>query len=261
MLGLGLSLSSVRSSGLLPETIAAASRMSVPPPAAQLAAMDRYIRGQIAAGIWARWDVFCALAAHDAQATRVNWVSSSYGLALNNTLIWRSNRGVQGDGATGFLEATGYNPSAGGTRYAQNDMSLGCYVVTPASAVVGLDVYSGYGRVQRRTSGSNDVHYRANDATGTSWPSGGSLDGLMVADRADAATKRLYRNGALVHSAEVASTGNSTLLRVFAAGAGTALSDAELALIFAGASLSASQHAALASLTNSYLTTIASITP
>ncbi|QTL05755.1 hypothetical protein J5J86_10935 [Aquabacter sp. L1I39] len=247
--------------GLLPATTALVARMTAAPPAGRVVAIDALVRALVAAGVWSRLDLLHVLAAHDTQAARLNWISSAYDLAAYNSPLFTAHRGFKGDGTAAYLEAAGYNPSAATLRFAQNSMTLGAWMLTPSSAAVGLDVYGGNSRVQRRTSGSNDLHYRANDGTSTFWPSGGALDGLMVADRADAATKALYRNGALTHSAAVASTGNSTILRLFAAGAGSAMSDAEIAVVFAGASLTEAQHAALHAALRTYLLKVGAIAP
>jgi hypothetical protein len=55
-----------------PDAAAYASAMTVAPSAARVALIDTFVRAIKAGGLWTRLDLLYLLAAHDAQAARVN---------------------------------------------------------------------------------------------------------------------------------------------------------------------------------------------
>lgn len=245
--------------GWSPATTALVARMAAAPPAGRVAAIDGLIRALVAAGIWSRLDQLHVLAAHDPQAARLNWIGPAYELAAYNSPIFATDRGFKGDGAAAYLDAAGYNPSGGGTRYGLNDASFGLWVLTPNSVSGGIDMFMGAGRMDRRPTMTGDYHVRINDGT-TAYGAGGDVGGFFVADRPNSATKRQFRNGTLNASFSVAPTANASYLRVLSTGSGS-YSNVEVAAAFAGASLTDAQHAALYAALRTYLVTVGAITP
>ncbi|TCT07612.1 hypothetical protein [Aquabacter spiritensis] len=121
------------------QTAALIARMAVPPPRA--GAIDILVRALIAAGIWAKLDALYLLAAHDAQAARLNWIQDAYTLATLNSPAFIPNRGYVGDGVTQAL-STGFNAATAGGRYTQDSASFGAWSLTEAvefTALIGAD--------------------------------------------------------------------------------------------------------------------------
>ncbi len=106
------------------ETAALVARMAVPPASARRALIDAVIAGLKADGVWARLDWLCLLAAHDAQAARLNWRSATKALAAVNSPVFMADRGYQGDGAAAYL-GLGEWLIAAGNQFAQNDAAFG----------------------------------------------------------------------------------------------------------------------------------------
>lgn len=237
--------------------LALIARMSVAPTSGRAAEVYALISALMTAGVWARLDLLCVLAAHDSQAACLNWVGPSYNLSAYNSPTFTTDRGFTGDGVAAYLEAAGYNPGAGGVNHALNNAAMGVWVRTPSS-VGGIDVFTGNGRLSRRDTAGDDYHYRINDGTSTYGP-GGSSAGLFAVDRPDAATKRRFLGGVATGDFAVASVANAAYLRLFSTGTGS-FSNAEVAAVFAGASLTTVHHAALYAAVHAYLVTLGAAT-
>lgn len=235
-------------------TLGIIGRMSAAPPAGRAEAMYALIASLMTVGIWSKLDILYLMAAHHEQAARLNWISASYNLAAYNSPIFTANRGFKGDGSTAWLDVVGYNPSSTAGRFALNDASAGLWVLTP-SAGTGMDL-SGVVWMSRRNTGV-DWHYRVNDGT-SSFGQPGDTPGFYAGDRPSSSTKRLFKNGAQIATHNVASSVLYNRLNILGQSGGNN-SSAELAVVFAGASLTETQHAALYAALSTYLLTIGAI--
>jgi hypothetical protein len=95
--------------------------MTVRPQGNRAFLISDTIRRLKAADIWAKIDVRWTLAAHDAQAARLNWKApASFALTEVNSPTFTANRGYAGNGSTSYLN-TGWNPSTNGVRTQQNN--------------------------------------------------------------------------------------------------------------------------------------------
>jgi len=167
MAGLGLSIPEVaarRSGGNDPATDALLGRMSVAPGEARAGAIDALVRALKAAGVWAKLDALYLLAAHDAQAARLNWVGSSFTLAAVNSPGFTADRGYAGDGATSYLDSGFTDGSSGGFR--QDDGHRGVWCGT--NAIGGFDIGTQRARIMAN-AGSSTARVAAN-ASGTNFP-------------------------------------------------------------------------------------------
>lgn len=244
--------------GLLPATTALVARMMAAPPAGRVTAMDGLIRALAAAGVWSRLDLLHVMAAHDTQAARLNWIGPAFDLAAYNSPLFAAGRGFKGDGSAAWMAATGYDPSVGGVKFILDNACVGAWVLTP-STVGGLDVSMGNSRLSRRDTASDDYHFRINDGT-SYYGTGGSAPGLFVADRAAALEKRKFVNGVRTGTGATASTGISGSLRLFSTGSGS-WSNAEMAVVFAGGSLTEAQHGVLYAALRAYLVNLGAVAP
>ena len=236
----------------------AIGRMSVAPPAGRAEAMYECISSLMAVGVWARLDVLGVLAAHHEQAGRLNWIGPAFDLSAYNSPIFAAGRGFKGDGSAAWMAATGYDPSVGGVKFILDNACVGAWILTP-STVAGLDVSMGNSRLSRRDTTSDDYHFRINDGT-SYYGTGGSSPGLFVADRAAVLEKRKFVNGVRTGTGATASTGISGSLRLFSTGSGS-WSNAEMAVVFAGGSLTEAQHGALYAALRSYLVNLGAVAP
>lgn len=109
-----------------PATVALIARMSVQPDAARTTLINNLIVGLKNASLWDKLDVFYMMAAHDAQAGRLNWKSGSYTLSAVSSPLFTTDRGYTTDGASSYLD-TGYTPSTG-PMFQQNSGSVGIYL-------------------------------------------------------------------------------------------------------------------------------------
>ncbi|MFG1464231.1 hypothetical protein V5F77_15175 [Xanthobacter sp. DSM 24535] len=102
------------------ETAALLARMSVPPAAARKAQLDGLVQTLLAAGIWTKLDAFYILAAHDAQAARLNlvpWTGTVTNLIPNSTM--------QGADVAANTAPTGWNTSMGSSGLTRSIVGVG----------------------------------------------------------------------------------------------------------------------------------------
>lgn len=125
MLGVGLSLwnAALMGDSYEPEAAALFARMTTQPDAARKTAIDTLIKALKTAGIWSVLDTFYWLAAHNAQASLLNWIDASYDLVIAGTPAFVADRGYTGNGVNAYLN-TVFNPSTASGKYAQNDASV-----------------------------------------------------------------------------------------------------------------------------------------
>ncbi|WP_338719501.1 hypothetical protein [Devosia sp. XK-2] len=129
-LGMGLALGG--RPAFEPEALALFARMSVQPDTRRKGLINTLIAGLKQAGVWSRLDAFYMLAAHDAQAARLNWVADAYNLTAVNNPSFEVDRGYTGNGINAYLD-TGFNPATAGGKFSLNDAHLGVWCLTDAS--------------------------------------------------------------------------------------------------------------------------------
>ena len=266
MAGLGLSIPEVAGrSRRAPDPAPAAqrARMTAPPDPARAALIDAAVRALKASGVWAKLDLLYCLAAHDAQAARLNWIGASFNLAAVNSPAFTADRGYAGDGATSYL-ATGWNPSASAVGFALNGMSLGAWLNAGTESSSGTAVAlgcasAGTGATLIPRGGSNRIMARANSSgTASSTGSVATRTGFSAVSRRDGASAAFHRGAALdgVISIAAAALPNSELFLCGMSSTGSFVNgvDNRIAAAFAGAGLDAAEMAALHAAFSAYLT-------
>jgi len=207
---------------------------------------------------WAKVDALYLLAAPDQASALINWKTpGTHDLVASGGLTFTPDREAKGNGTSGMLEASGYNPSAGGKLMTLNDAVLGCYTRTAASydgTTSRLDVYSGTGRLQRRSDVSNFVSARANDGVNIT-VSVASQTGHFSINRTASTARALYKDGASIASDAQVSTTLSNELTLFSTGTGN-WSDAGLSLAYAGAAIPAAEVEQVNAILTQYLRSI-----
>jgi hypothetical protein len=119
------------------ETTTLLAAMSSQPDATRTTAINTLIAALKTAGIWAKLDVLYILAAHDAQAARLNWKTpASFTATAVNTPTFTTDRGYNGNGSTSYL-TTGFTPSTHATQMTQNSASVFAWNRTARAGATG----------------------------------------------------------------------------------------------------------------------------
>jgi len=131
----------------------------------------RCIGALYAGGVWAKTDVLWMLAAHDAQAARLNWITpASFTLSEVNSPTFTTDRGYAGDGSTSYLD-TGWDAATNGVSYTQNSAHAGVYARTDGNGNVNLGTGTNTNAtilIQAKVNGSSSrVRVNATSAGGS----------------------------------------------------------------------------------------------
>jgi hypothetical protein len=236
---------------LSPGAAALIARMSpAPDPSRAMLIATTYDR-MASRSYWSKLDVLYVMAAHDSQASRINWKANEFNLGAHGTPTFLADRGWAG--ALNSRLETHFPPSTADRNYQKDSATLMGWSVTSGAAgsdtnflSVGLQAaiggVTGYICPRRLT---NILNGRINDALGINF-SNTATDGMFSVRRDAAASREIDRNGTSVSSNSEASTsiqaGNLTLLpgqavvtnlRMGAAAAGAYLTDTEIGQLYA----------------------------
>ena len=196
-------------------TRALRAAMTVPPPPGRLWVIDQTIRQLKQHGIWQKLDLFYVLAAHDAQAARLNWKNPSlYACTEVNSPTFTKDQGYAGNGTTSYLN-TNWAPGTHGVNFTQNS---GCILLWDRTARAGQSF---------RIAGASGAGYAALTGVAPRWTdnnlygfvnASGSAPaaslsasaGLSTVNRSGATALEMYRDGASVATAAGASSAPTT---------------------------------------------------
>lgn len=237
-----------------PETRQLLARMTTQPSLQRATLIDQTIRGLIDAGLWDQFDILYFLAAHDAQAARLNWKADEFDLTVSSgSPVFTEDGGYRANPATlsGQLN-TGWAPVSSAVNWALGDAALSAWAdESGASTDGGALVSGGAGAiVSHYGSGSSDGstvvginQANASVITAPATPPVGLITGTRVGGEAN-----IYYNGSFVQTLGGAETGlgGSTI---------TMLNTSAFRLRFAsaGAGRTAEQEAALYDVVSAYL--------
>lgn len=228
------------------ETEAFLAAMSVAPDDTRKEAYDAFVVAMKAAGLWAKADVISLLAAHDAQAARLNLKNPGTGAgqvwSAVNSPTFTTDRGFAGDGATSYLDlGIGF---ASLSNYTLNDCCALIWSLTDsAGAVRDFGSASSVNAfIEGRSAGGN-LNIRANQASANAAATPNSL-GFFGYDRSGASALKAFKNGTALATHTTASsslgTGNITIGR-----GNVTYSARQIAAAFIGAHLTDAEHSAL----------------
>lgn len=236
----------------LPEASALFARMSVQPDGTRKALINSVIKSLQAAGVWTKLDALYLLAAHSAQAARLNLVQDLYNCTAVSSPSFTTDRGYTGDGSAAHLN-TGFNPAiASSPKMVQDSMHLGVWMRTDPVFGGGGDIGNTNAEIRSAVSGDGTGKFvtaaRASSGAGTTdFVSGDPVDvGHASISRTASGTYKMYRNGLSFATPSRASTGvsndNVLILRTpvgsfsqgqaSAAHIGSGLTDAEIASLY-----------------------------
>jgi hypothetical protein len=199
----------VASSGNETETDTLIAEMDVAPDATREGHINDLIAGLKTDGVWDKLDVLWVLAAHDAQAARLNWKTpASFALTAVNSPTFTTDRGYAGNGTTSYLN-TGWDPTNNGVNTLQNDAHIAAWNRT--SRGTNNSVIAGAQNPQlaiypRTGSGiSGGVHGAGLTAANS------DSSGLVMQERTGASATRAYRNGSSLGTGTDTSTGRPSV--------------------------------------------------
>lgn len=239
------------------------NNMSVAPSAARQTLISDLVAGLKTDGIWSKLDRLWVMAAHDAQAARLDWKDpAGTSLTATNSPTFTADQGYEGDGSSAFL-ATGYTPSVDGSSYTANSISFGVWV-----NAVGPDATQFWGGGSTAGTGSTGVFRLADGSVWRGRAGTGNIDattlsenatGLLASNRSSSSAVQLYRNG----TSEASLTGQSAfsilsqeiyLLGLNNSGSAAFHATGRISAAFVGGSLTATEHSNLHSRLNTYIT-------
>lgn len=196
------------------------------------------------AGVWTLLDVLYVFAAHDAQASLLNWKNpGTFTATLTSTPTFTVDRGYTGNGSSTGVDSN-YNPATQAIGYALDSACVFGWNVTadPNGSVMAGHVGSFNIQVGPDSGGSN-LRYLINDGTASDVANGGKT-GLFAVSRAASTTKRGYRNGVQLATAAITSTSVASSNISFCRGSSSWF-DGQVACGGAGADLPTTEQLAL----------------
>lgn len=205
------SLGSFSASIYDPAATALFARMTVQPDNTRKGLINTLITSLKSNGIWANLDALYVMAAHDAQAARLNWVQDLYNLTAVNSPTFTVDRGYAGDGSSSYLN-TGLNPGAGGLKFVTNSGHLSVYdrATRAGNGTFQAGVISGAGgsavtAIQTRSASDLNID-GVNDAFSEAGVANASNPAFYAADRIASTSFRHYRNGVYTGPATITAT-------------------------------------------------------
>lgn len=213
------------------------NRMTVEPDLTRKRHINTLISSLQTAGIWDKLDVFYVMAAHDSQAARLNWKSSSFTLTPVASPVFTANQGYAGNGSTSYLD-TGYNAVTAGGVYALNSAHQSIWSRTNSQETAGLSLGA------RSTATTNQVTMllrnvsdlgvsRTNQDSNSTGVSVTDSRGFFIGSRLISTSQQFFRNGVQLSSFSVSTAIPNFSMFIGGVNQGGAL---------AGANASARQH-------------------
>jgi hypothetical protein len=227
--------------------------MSVTPDATRIGHLETLIGGLKTDGVWSKLEWLSILAAHDAQAARINAVNPAQIASETGTLTFTTDRGYTGDGSSGSLD-TGVL----GTDVGETDNCMFGFVRTVStvtgSSVIGASANLGVAH----NTGSSTIAYRGR--TSASATRSRSPDApILVGGRRTGSSLNAFRgdgSGVSHGTVQTRSTGGVTGNVRILAGSTGGFSNGELSTVGWGQYLSDAECTALNTHLRTYLTAV-----
>lgn len=238
---------------LAAETSTLLAAMTVQPDQTRRYLIDDLIGSLKTAGVWTKLDFLHVMAAHDAQAARINWITPAQVGTVSGTVTFTADRGYAGDGVSGYID-TGLNYSTLPT-YRQDNAHIGVWCVTEAQSTnfcIG-SITTNLGVINPRSTTNQQVS-RVNASSGASIANS-VAKGHSVATRGNATNQSGYKNGALLGSPALASVAITTnVITYFRAVSG--YDSRQVAAGHGGINLTATEITDLYGALNTYMTAV-----
>lgn len=238
----------LRTTGKLDETGKIIAAMMVKPDSTRRAAIKALVEGLIEDGLWDKLDLLYVMAAHDAQAARVNWKEpSNFEASVVGSPSFTTDSGYSGSGTSYLNSGRAFNAM---DFYAQTDAHFGVWSetnlsdsATPEVGILSSLVYLN-ARVSDEISGSDfalhnssAVRVTMNSSTAAHW----------IVNRTSSANSVLYRDGSQIGSAN-----SQSLTAVPSVNFAFCHSARRLSIAHCGSSLDSTQRSNLRTRLNTY---------
>lgn len=229
--------------------------MSSPPDDTRKALYNTFVVDLKSAGVWELTDIVYLLAAHDAQAARLNGKApSTFTASAVNSPTFTTDRGYQGDGSTSYL-TTGFTANQAGSLYsAQNSAALAAYSNASGNserAIIG-DFTTGAELIFAEYAGKTLARIHA--AAGADGASTSGFNGFYAASRLSSSVVDAYKDAATGTNA-VSSTAPTSTTIYICAGGGTYY-NGRVPFAWIGGGLTSTQVGNLRTITTAFLTAI-----
>ena len=233
------------------------ARMTVQPNNGRKKLISDTIVSFKAAGVWDKMGMLYLLAAHDAQAARLNWKGPYGDLTPINTPTFTVDQGYQGDASTSYLD-TGLSPANPETLWTQDSAHLGMWSrsVAPANSSyqsIG-QVGSSKSYVVPRSS-ADQIAVRMNQTLSSLLAPATTARGHTTGARLSSANTAAHRDGAIASSSNTIpsvamDTGNFAILRA------ALFSGYQISAAHFGMSVNTAENTAIYSALQSYLAAV-----
>jgi len=148
------------------EATALFARMTTPPNDARKTAINNFIVGAKAAGVWAKLDVVQMYAAADQQASLLNWIKDDSAITVASP-GFTADAGWTMNTPTGYID-TRFNPTASGINYTQNSATFGFSIHTAADVGSGSNgsvIGGSYVYVWLASTTNFSINFNSNSVT------------------------------------------------------------------------------------------------
>ncbi len=183
--------------------------MTTPPDSARKRIINALIKRLKGDGAWNLLDTLWLYAAHDQQASRLNWKNpGTFTITEVNSPTWTINQGYTGNGTNMYLN-TNWNPSTNGVNYVLNSGAFGLYGRLSMSANTNaeggaLDASSRGPAILSRFT-ADVFRGRINTVTNTT-AANTNTQGLFATARTASNSQDIYKNGVLQANSTAASS-------------------------------------------------------
>ena len=233
--------------------------MSVTPAYARQTLINTLVAALKTAGVWTKLDAMYLLAAHDAQAARLNLKApATFALTATSSPTFTTDHGYKGTGlaaSTGGYLASGFNPATAGGALTLNSVHLAVWVRTACTASANArDIGNANLRIGTGQTTAGNIATNCNDGTSSATAAGtpNGLGHYLIARTASGSYSKYHtavaQTGSSVTSTSIASA-SIDILRSTAA----TYSDAEVCAAHWGSYLSSTEVTDLYNALHAYL--------
>lgn len=170
--------------------------MSVQPDVTRKGVIDTLVGALKTAGVWSKLDVLYVLAAHDAQAARLNWKApASFALSEVSSPTFTTDRGYAGNGSSSYL-STGWVPSTDAVQYTQlaGHVAIWDRTSRAAGGTVEIGSTDGASSIYVLPRFTGNLYFGAVNQGGESVANSTS-SGFFHVNRSNSNAVQFYRNG------------------------------------------------------------------
>ena len=248
--------------GFIPEYQAVYKSFTIKPSAEVAAAQNAMVASLVAAGLWAKLDIFYLFAQElnsDGEALK-NWVTPGTfnGVLENTPADFVSLEGFTGEVATSRYISTGWIPATHGINYTKDSACFGTYIRNNIqSGVVGGAQGATHDAYAYVRNASDQSAYRLNQSTSSTANSITDSRGLWLVNRVSSDTVTIHQNKTQRDSEADASSGlpevEFYMLCLNNNGSDVIFSEFQHSLFFAGAGLSLDERNDLVDIFETYM--------